>query len=274
MEPASEIRGETPSVIHFATVHYLSPMWIDVQLREIARNTPDTTRVWACLNGIDPSYDSRFHVAIDLEGKHGEKLNALAEMILDEASDDDLIVFIDGDAFPLPGWTDRVREHLPAYPLVAVRRDENLGDIQPHPCFAVSTVGFWRTFRGDWSWGGKTWVNSVGIERQDAGGRVLAKLEEERIPWYPLLRSNRTNLHRILFGVYGDAVYHHGAGFRGASSSIDRFETGVLTSTSRIKSLIAKQRLKPRLRRNLRQSEEVFQGITTDVDYVQRTFLQ
>jgi hypothetical protein len=30
-----------------------------------------------------------------------------------------------------------------------------------------------------------------------------------------VLRSNRTNLDPVLFGVYGDTVYHHGAGFRG-----------------------------------------------------------
>jgi hypothetical protein len=260
-------------VIHFATVHYLSPTWIDIQLREIARHTPEEYRVWACLNGIDASYAARFHAAIDLEGKHGEKLNALAEMILDDAQPGDLIVFIDGDAFPLDGWTERVREMLTTCPLVAVRRDENLGDIQPHPCFAVSTVDFWRTFRGDWAWGGKPWTNAVGIERQDAGGRILAKREDEQVPWRPLLRSNRTNLHPVLFGVYDDIVYHHGAGFRGASSAIDRLETGALTWTSGFKGFMAQRRLKRRLKHNVQMSEVVYRGIANEEDFVRRRFL-
>ncbi|HWX74567.1 MAG TPA: hypothetical protein VNZ05_04625, partial [Solirubrobacteraceae bacterium] len=34
-------------------------------------------------------------------------------------------------------------------------------------------------------------------------------------PWTEVLRSNRKNLDPVFFAVYGDAVYHHGAGFRG-----------------------------------------------------------
>ena len=30
----------------------------------------------------------------------------------------------------------------------------------------------------------------------------------------PVLRSNRKNPDPILFAVYGDVIYHHGAGFR------------------------------------------------------------
>ena len=263
-------------MIHFATVHYLSPMWIDIQLREIARHTSEEYRVWACLNGIDPSYGSRFHYSADLEGGHGEKLNALAETITGQAQPDDLIAFIDGDAFPIDGWVGPVRELLASAPLVAVRRDENLGDIQPHPCFAVTTVGFWNEIGGDWAWGGAKWINAIGIERQDAGGRVLARLEELDLPWHPLLRSNKKDLHRILFGVYGDIVYHHGAGFRGGSSIIDRLEAGVIrrtTPTPGIRGFIAKRRLKRRLKNNREMSDFVFEHIRDDEDFVKRYFL-
>jgi len=33
-----------------------------------------------------------------------------------------------------------------------------------------------------------------------------------------LLRSNRIDLHPILFALYGGIVYHHGSGFRGPLS--------------------------------------------------------
>jgi hypothetical protein len=73
--------------------------------------------------------------------------------------------------------------------------------------------------------------------------------------------------------VYEDIVYHHGAGFRGASSIVDRFETGVLTSVGRVQQMLAKLRLKRRLRRNLRMSNEVYDAISRDGDYVARAFL-
>ena len=33
-------------------------------------------------------------------------------------------------------------------------------------------------------------------------------------PWVQLLRTNGSALHPMFFGIYGNVVYHHGAGFR------------------------------------------------------------
>src|SRR4029077_945340 len=100
-------------------------------------------------------------------------------------------------------------------PLLAVRRRENAGDPQPHPCFCATTVGAWRNLAGDWS-GGHTWVNDAGERVSDVGGNLLRKLELTGTPWVEVLRSNRKDLDPIFFGIYGGVVYHHGAGFRGA----------------------------------------------------------
>lgn len=258
-------------MIHFATVHYHSDLWIDVQLDMIDRYTNEPYAVWGCLNGIDERYAVRFHRTFDLEGKHGEKLNELAAEICREADEDDLIVFIDGDAFPIDDWVPPVRELLATAPLVAVRRSENLGDPQPHPCFAVCSVGFWKRFQGDWAWGGKTWINSVGLERQDAGGRVLAKLEEQDIPWHPLERSNAVDLHPVLFGVYADIVYHHGAGFRSAGTSVDHHIARTLYDKRGIKGFVAARRIALRKRRNLAMSKRVIAELLTDRERVGET---
>jgi hypothetical protein len=50
----------------------------------------------------------------------------------------------------------------------------------------------------------------------DVGGNLLRELELTKTPWVEVLRSNRKNLDPIFFGIYGDIVYHHGAGFRGS----------------------------------------------------------
>jgi hypothetical protein len=94
-----------------------------------------------------------------------------------------------------------------------VRRDENLGDRQPHPSFCLTTVGFWTAVDGDWH-RGYEWTSSTGDRVTDVGGNLLGILSEHGTPWRPLLRTNRVDLDPLWFGIYGDVVYHHGAGFR------------------------------------------------------------
>jgi hypothetical protein len=106
-----------------------------------------------------------------------------------------------------------IREGLEKAPLVAVRRAENVGDPQPHPCFCVTSVGTWRQLRGDWS-GGYTWPGHRGKLVTDVGGNLLRALELTGTPWVQVLRSNGVDLDPLFFGIYGDVVYHHGAGFR------------------------------------------------------------
>ncbi len=196
------------------TVHWQSAKWIDVQAQYLRRNITTPYRVFASLNGIDdPKMRERFYFSADLEGTHEEKLNELAEIVIEESAPSDFLMFLDGDAFPvapLGGW---IPEVLDSYPLAAVRRDENLGDPQPHPCFCITTAGFWQELGGDWRRGGG-WINTVGKECRDVGGRLLRQLQEKNIEWLPLLRSNNHHWHPVFFGVYDHRVYHHGAGFR------------------------------------------------------------
>jgi hypothetical protein len=132
-------------------------------------------------------------------------------------------MFIDGDAFPIGDVATFARAALADFPLLAVQRLENLGDVQPHPCFCVTTVGFWKQLGGDWK-RGYEWRNALGELTTDVGGNLLGQLERAGIRWLPLHRSNRVNLHPIWFGVYQDLVYHHGAAFRGPWSRLDMAE--------------------------------------------------
>jgi hypothetical protein len=198
-------------VFHVVTVHWKLDTWIEPQLRYFRRFLPADTRVYASLNGIDGQYGDAFAYAADLPGTHPEKLNALAEIVSAGAAPDDYIVFIDGDAFPIaPLRADVLR----GTPLAAVRRDENLNDPQPHPCFCITTVGFWNEIRGDWR-PGYTWTNALGYRTSDVGANLLGILRERNIEWRPLLRTNEVDLHHLWFAIYDDVVYHHGAGFRG-----------------------------------------------------------
>ena len=198
-------------MFHVVTVHWKLDTWIEPQLRYFRRFLPADTRVYASLNGIDGHYGDAFAFVDDLPGTHPEKLNALAEIASERAAPEDFIVFIDGDAFPIASLTPEV---LGGTPLAAVRRDENLHDPQPHPCFCITTVGFWKEIQGDWR-PGYTWTNALGYRTSDVGGNLLGILRERNVEWRPLLRTNEVDLHHLWFAIYGDVVYHHGAGFRG-----------------------------------------------------------
>jgi len=295
-------------MIHVVTVHWQSAKWIDPQLRYLEENIDQPFRVYAALEGIAPEQWERFHFAADLQGTHPQKLNALAAIVVERAAPDDILVFIDGDALPIRPIASWMSRTLDDYPLVAVRRDENLGDRQPHPCFSFTTCGLWKEIRGDWGKGG-TWTNSLGDTVTDVGGNLLHRLDDRGIAWLPLLRTNTVDRHPLWFAVYGHRVYHHGAGFRSRQSRVDRYlaeETAAPKPTSatleglavkvfRQPSLITTVRphhvaalpvaarmsvVKQRRRRRLRRLEQKFDGadpyeqalferLSTDPDFYQ-----
>jgi hypothetical protein len=202
---------------HVATVHWRDDRWIDVQLRYLERFLPQPYKVYAFLNHIEVDHSDRFFYSSDERIKeHSTKLNLLADMItFNAASDDDQLLFIDGDAFPIADLGPLITDELPRHKLIAVRRDEAT-DVQPHPCFCLTTVGFWRQLGGDWRKGGHSWTNAAGREVSDVGARVLKAVDDQHVDWKPMLRSNKNDPHPLFFGVYDDLVYHHGAGFRRA----------------------------------------------------------
>jgi hypothetical protein len=210
-------------VIHVLTVHWQDDRWVDLQLQYLNRHVREPFRVYAFLNGLPPEHAAKyFHSSTEPIVEHPVKLNRLAEVAARHASGDgDLLMFLDGDAFPIGDVVSFTRSKLERHRLVAVQRRENDGDVQPHPCFCMTTLGFWREIRGDWR-PGFQWPNARGKLVTDVGGNLLEILRREGIDWFPMLRSNRRNLHPLLFGLYEDLVYHHGAGFRAPLTRIDR----------------------------------------------------
>ena len=265
-------------------MHWRSEDWIDLQLAAIRRHCQQPFRLHAFLNHVAECFHDKFDRVHTEEGMpHPDKLNKLAAEICEQAADSDYLVFIDGDAFPVADLAESFAA-LERYPLVAARRYENNGDLQPHPCFCVTTVGFWKQIEGDWR-GGGYWKNLQGRPVTDVGGRLLNALDEAGIDWLPLDRSNARNLHPLWFGVYGGVVYHHGAGFRDklcrldALNGVDRFSRAII-------DLQRKLRLQRRLphfngwltrqvhnymrRKNSKLAEQVYASIVSDPDFCRR----
>lgn len=251
-------------MLYIATVHYRSPRWIEIQASQLRRHISVPYQTWSSLEGIDPSYSVHFDRVIEQLGPHAGKLNHLAMEISQQAEDSDLLMFLDGDAFPIADPMPTIEESLAQAPLVAVRRAENLDEPQPHPCFCVTTVGTWRSLPGDWS-AGPTWPGPKGRPRTDVGGALLRRLQLTETPWIELLRTNRRNLDPIFFAVYGDVVYHHGSGFRkGGPSGVHKTSEGpALLSVPRLPPL--KQAVAAVNRRRWRAWENRTQGLRIEL---------
>jgi hypothetical protein len=202
-------------MIHVLTVHWRIDFWVDVQIAHLRKYIRDPFRILAFCDATRSDHSTRFDYCSPVKGvvDHATKLNMLADRACEEGSDDDVLIFCDSDAFPVRDITEYIPAQLAKWRLVAVQRLENAGDIQPHPCFSITTVGFWRRIRGDWR-AGPTWKNSFGQVVTDVGANVLRSLTLNGLEWGKLHRSNRVNLHPLFFAIYDGIVYHHGAGSR------------------------------------------------------------
>jgi hypothetical protein len=257
-------------MLHVATVHYRSPRWIAVQTEHLRRHIKVPLQIWTSLEGIDDSYAASFDHVLVQRGLHSAKLNHMAMEIGAVAADEDLLMFLDGDAFPIADPMPLIEDGLARAPLIAVRRAENFDEPQPHPCFCVTTVGTWRTLPGDWT-AGYTWTSPRGVPTSDVGANLLRRLELSKLDWVQVLRSNGMQLDPLYFAVYGGTIYHHGAGFRtGELSPAHRAQAPAPLGSAAIRRL-APVRLLNRLRwarweracerRLLDESERIFQRI-------------
>ena len=245
-------------MLYIATVHYQSPRWIEIQARYIRRHVSVPYQTWSSIEGIDSSYSASFDRVFEQRGPHPCKLNHLALEICHVGSDEDLIMFLDGDAFPIADPMPVIEESLQQAPLLAVRRAENLDEPQPHPSFCVTTVGAWRRLPGDWSLG-PVWPAGKRELVSDVGANLMRTLELAETPWVPLLRTNGSKLHPLLFAVYGGIVYHHGAGFR--ERALPRVDRERLRTQQRPRRFLrdAIERLRGGMETGVRGGTEVLQ---------------
>lgn len=228
-------------MVHIVTSHHNTEEFILPQIHFIKENIEQEYKIWAYYDPEDRSkietYKKYFHYLqyppdLSLVSKHYKnvpgdldahylKLDKLTEIICNDkdTSDDDILLFLDGDSFPINPLDNFLEATLKKYKLAGIQRLENGFDIQPHGSFTITRVKTFRELNLTWS-PGYPWSNShfKGL-RTDVGGEILKKLIDTRTIWYPLHRSNKYNIHPVCFGVYDDLIYHHGAGFRGVMNA-------------------------------------------------------
>ena len=208
-------------MLYILSAHFKNKEWIDIQLDYLSKYMKVPFRIWFATWGIQRVEDERIErVYKDVAKFHWEQLNRLAVEVLDVADSEDYILFIDSDAFPIKEITE-LEKILKGNDLAAIQRIENNGDPQPHPCFCLTRADFWKNIEGDWGKGTQRWVGNDGIKRTDIGGLLYEKLDSLGIEWTKIRKSNSHSFHPLWFGVYGELIYHHGAGSRPFFSASD-----------------------------------------------------
>ena len=194
----------------------------------------ETTLVERCILNADPSCD------------HGVQLHHLAKRACDaEAPEDDLLVFLDSDAWPLSSLSENVVPLLDAengIDLVAVRRSVEGMALWPHPSFAVTTCGAWNRNNHSFSQPPDDEDPDQVVERLefdifnasrgllchdhfklDTGAPLWRHFNDTSNNWVALDRMNKLDIDPLFYGVYGingvPMAYHQGAGSRHTATS-------------------------------------------------------
>ncbi len=171
----------------------------DLALRKRLRNLPGVTYLEAA------PYERLVH-------PHAVPLQRL--YTLARAQDAEIIVTLDSDAHPIrPGWLTELTSALANGAVLAgVWRDELSNGIAPyvHPSCLVTTVDSIERHQLRFD----RLPSTDGGEQSDTLSHFTKTLQAAGLPIYPLRRSNTNNIHRLIGGIYGDLIYHHGAGAR------------------------------------------------------------
>lgn len=151
------------------------------------------------------------HFARVLERSHPSALDYLAHKV---ARDFDYIVTLDNDSFPVrDDWLDvLIGECERGAALSGVYRNEMAPAIAPFIHVSGLCVRPADLLALNVSFGEDAQPE---IEHnQDVGQRITYELTKRGRAIAPLERSNAVNVHFLMGALYGDVIYHHGAGSR------------------------------------------------------------
>lgn len=137
--------------------------------------------------------------------QHGSENHVFGlNIILDyfRGTDSEYFLILDSDCFPvINNWCDKLIRSMGKFNVAAAVRYENL-EVHAHP----SAFFFKRSALDNLSFKIRKMTTITGDNYWDTAANVDA--------FFPMVRTNNTNWHRLLYGVYWDLFYHHGAGSR------------------------------------------------------------
>jgi hypothetical protein len=183
--------------------------WLRLQLKFLKATTDDFVHA-VFLNNVTAQLFKESIVIGSGNHDHPYGLNQLVGYA--RSMDYENLLLLDSDCFPIEqDWHNKLIAGMDKKHVAAPVRPENL-DSFAHPCAyfikreAFNKVRFQK---------GRI-KNILGEEFEDCHSNIN--------DFFPLLRTNAINLHPIMYAVYWNLFYHHGAGSRAKTfRSIGRY---------------------------------------------------
>lgn len=182
--------------------------WYKLQLNFLNQTTNFTHVVFSDANyNFNHSYVLPQKTKIN-ESNHSLKgsqahvfgLNAILDFF--RTTNEQYFLILDSDCFPIrKNWLEDLLESHENYDIFAPARYENL-ETHAHPSAFLFKKSALNNLKFD-----IMRMNSI-------HGKVYYDTASNCQTFFPMIRSNKKNLHPILYGLYFDTFYHHGAGSR------------------------------------------------------------
>tara|TARA_B100000900_G_C20502488_1_gene684375 strand:- start:217 stop:1002 length:786 start_codon:yes stop_codon:yes gene_type:complete len=214
-------------MIHIVTINWTTDKWIDIQLNSFKKWIKESYKVYTRLGNMDEvtyrKHKDKYSCCIP--GNVGESSHvtdgykAVLPVVKENLSKDDLIMFIDSDAF-LIGDISKLSDKINTFPFMAVvdgNHETNPNLLTPHPMFYLFKAEYFLESNLD-SYAKK----KIGDPAGNWWGSILLWLKENNLNYHPLHRTNKVNLHPLYFAIYEDIIYHHWAGSRKMITAADR----------------------------------------------------
>tara|TARA_R100001163_G_C5065840_1_gene203918 strand:+ start:279 stop:1220 length:942 start_codon:yes stop_codon:yes gene_type:complete len=231
---------------HIITHHYSTTAWFEIQKRHILKYTdPELTpyKLYLAKYNIDMPEDfdlpDNWEI-IDLDeiypsecgNEHYLQMQWIYEnCVKDKAKDDEMIIFLDSDAFPcryewvkdiLVGITGQNNQfgiplpddYEPVHAAV-IHFTENRGIREPDEYHPYPDLCFFAIMKKTWDENNLKWTLDKNNPRhQNPGFAMKEQIAEAELRVGAIERTNKFNAHNVMFGVYGGFLYHQHCGSR------------------------------------------------------------
>ena len=155
-------------MLYILSAHFESPFWVSTQRKFLDAFIDVPHKRMFTSHGLDEREFLEAETLFPYQGNHWKSLDHLGKIASTDAQNDDYLLFIDSDSFPIQQISALLESKKE---IIAVQRLENLGDPQPHPCFCLMKVGTYRDLNFSWK-PGLTWLDWFGTLRTDVGAVV------------------------------------------------------------------------------------------------------
>lgn len=207
--------------------------WLDLQLNFLKHSTENFEHIAFVSNGSpNNSFFGKTHVAttsdtsLMFSDAHLNGLRSLLELFREWQDEFDCFLFLDSDAFPIKkNWLPQLVNKMRGESLFDDRGNFMLKKQDPYEIAVVLRSENLETrLHASVLFAKKEALQHIDFDYRQIGFDLLGHQEKDIcLPEYqfrrknkafPLIRSNKVNVHPLACGVYYDSFYHHAAGSR------------------------------------------------------------